>query len=740
MQDNFEKLPEEVRQLNAWFLTLCEGRNRNFMYKKQDEEFYYSDVEGTRTQYSAEQLNYIKESYGTPISTKIIYPLIEQILALLTGSKPYPKVVSGDEKLQDFALLFEQAHSAVWYESKANHQLVDAVRDALVTGSGYLRVRKNNFFDETALNVVIQHERWKDVFIDPLCKPQDINDAEIICITKLMPASKAEMEYDIKISQEDLISRDFLSGIGLTADTYGMFNEEYYGEALSIDGRPKKRKTVLMREFFKKEIKNLYMDENGNLASKRPIPIEIPNPEYEALNQQIEMMKAEYQSLQEQNEQGQAAKEAAEQEIIAGDQSAETFAKTNNAENDLTMQMKELETAINDMYQQLSSMPQTLQASQMETVSGRTVVSMEYTRLKKPTIMRTLLLGNKIVEKEIIASEKYPIAHFSFLYSATSLETYSLVHMLKDIQIGINKSWASMLYDMSINGRPKILAVEGSILDIPKFEAAYAVPGAVVEYQNIASSPDGGKPLIVPPAGLSPAAVQVVEMLWKIAEYIVGLFSLTQGNPEAAPQTLGGTNTYANFGTQRFKLHGRYMETSLQDLSYNVIRFIQLYSPREKVLMYFDEDGNQQEIKLLDNMEDMRFKVRTNISANLPTTRQMFAHLLSLLATQTGNPGMADLLTEEALKIMDLPESNRLVQRMDTVKNLQAQVGQLSEQLDAATKENKMVKNQLTNSEIGQRKALAEAEIDHEKAAIQEKLDAMNQQLEIPETQEPINL
>jgi hypothetical protein len=730
MQDGLDVIPEEVKELNAWFLALCEGRNKNFGYKLKDEEFYYSDVDGNRTQYTNEQLNYINESYGTPISTKIIYPLVEQLLALLTGAKPYPKVVAGDEKLTEYAALFEQAHSATWYESKGNQQLIDALRDALVVGEGYLRVRKNNFYEETALNVVIEHVRWKDVFVDPMCRPQSLDDAEIICITRILPASKAEKEFDLTISKEDLISRDFLSGIGLSNDTYGLFTEDYYGEGLSINGRPQKRKTVLIREFFKKEIANLYIDELGNLSSKRPVPIEIPNPEHQQITEQIGMLKMAYQELAQQKQLQAVQQQEANQAIQDGSQSPEAFAQSANASDDVLLQMQDVEKQIAELSQQQTQIPPTLSAYQFITVSGREVQAKEYTRIKKPTIKRTLLLGNKIVDKSIIGSEKYPITKFLFLYNNTSLTTYGIVHMLRDIQIGINKSWASMLYDMSINGRPKVLAVQGSILDIPKFESSYAVPGAVVEYRHMASLADGGKPTIVPPAGLSPASVQVVDMLWKLAEYIVGLFSLTQGNPESAPQTLGGTNTYANFGTQRFKLHGRYMETSLQDLSYNIVRFVQLYAPREKVLMYMDEDGNQQEIKILDDAEDVRFKVRTNISANLPTTKQMFAHLLSLLATQTGNPAMADLLTEEALKVMDLPESSRLIERMDTVKNLQQQVQTMGQELDALSKENKMVKNQLTNSELAQKKAIAENDIKNEKENISEKLGQLEEQVD----------
>lgn len=737
MEHSFDNLPEEVRQLNAWFLILTQGRNKDFTYKRKDEEFYYSDVEGTRTQYSVEQLEYIKETFGTPISTKIIYPLIEQLLAMLTGAKPYPRVVAGGENLREHAAVFEQAHSAIWYESKANHQFIDAVRDALVVGEGYMRVRKNSFFEETALNVITEHVRWKDVFIDPLAKPHNIDDAEIICIAKILPASKVEMEYDVKISEKDILSKDFMGGIGLSQDNYGMFEEELYGEGLTIGGRPKKRKSVLVREFFKKEIKNLYMDEKGNLSSKRPVPIEIDNPEYVQAQQQVAALKEQYQQIVQTRQNVTAQAEISNQNIKEGSQSPEDFAATGGDNEQLEAQALEIEAQIQEITQVMSSMQPKLPAYEMITVSDRIIVCEDYTRIKKPTIVRTLLLGNKIYEKEIIGTEKYPLVKLCFLYNETTLSTYSVVHMLKDIQIGINKSWSSMLYDMSINGRPKILAVEGSILDIPKFESSYAVPGAVVEYQTIQSSPDGGKPIIVPPAGLSPAAVQVVEMLWKLAEYIVGLFSLTQGNPESAPQTLGGTNTYANFGTQRFKLHGRYLETALQDLSYNIIRFTQLYSPREKVLEYFDEDGNQQEIKIMEDAQDVRFKVRASISANLPTTRQMFAHLLSLLATQTGNPGMADLLTEEALKVMDLPESSKLIEKMDTVKNLQQQVNSLSEQLDALTKENKMVKNQLTNAEIGQKRMLAEAEINNQKENIQEKLVEVEDSLQIPEEETP---
>jgi hypothetical protein len=166
-----------------------------------------------------------------------------------------------------------------------------------------------------------------------------------------------------------------------------------------------------------------------------------------------------------------------------------------------------------------------------------------------------------------------------------------------------------------------------------------------------------------------------------LIEYVIGLFSISQGDPSNAPQTLGATMNIQSFGNQRVKLYTRNLERSLEDLAYITIQSLNANAPKDKVTKYIDPDGNPEAVTLISNAEDLQFKVRVDITNTMPTQRQMFAQLLSSVIAQTRNQGMSDLLTETMLKVLDMPESIEVAKKIDVVQNLQSQAASLQDEL-----------------------------------------------------------
>ena len=117
---------------------------------------------------------------------------------------------------------------------------------------------------------------------------------------------------------------------------------------------------------------------------------------------------------------------------------------------------------------------------------------------------------------------------------------------------------------------------------------------------------------------------------------------------------------------------------------------------------------------MLEGGEDLKFKVRVNIANNLPTARQMAAQLIATISGQTSNPHVADLLTQYALKIMDIPEADKMLQDMDVVKNLEAQLGQMQQQLEEQTNRNKALENQNIQQSMSNHIELAKQDVSHE--------------------------
>ena len=121
----------------------------------------------------------------------------------------------------------------------------------------------------------------------------------------------------------------------------------------------------------------------------------------------------------------------------------------------------------------------------------------------------------------------------------------------------------------------------------------------------------------------------------------------------------------------------------------------------------------------------------------------MMAQILGFIAQTAGDPALTKLLTEEMLKIADIPEAKEIAQKMDTIQQLQSQVEQLSQQLQEAQGQVKAATNQAAQKEIaaGTQQAVAQAKtkVDVEAARSQQQIkdetaDALEDDtMELPE-------
>ena len=721
-ENKIGKTTKDEDYLHRWFTKMASNRATVVLLRRDDEEMYFADVENTRSQFTKGQLEKIEQKYDIPISTKVIYAILEQVLSFLSGSKPYPRLIapSDDPANKQFTMLYEQAHNACWYESKANDELTVALRDMINVGSGFMHVRRNNFFGETTFNTVVEHIPWTDVLIDPSSRKSDFSDAEMMCMVKVMPKTKAEREYDVTLSDEDYIT----ASSGSMGAGYGDTARDPYLFPASVStggyGDFRNDKYVWVRTFYEKKLVSVYISDKGELSTKKPKPISVPNEDKAKLGMQMEQMLPQLQQAMEAQQTSLDASQQAQEQVQTSTDPSQAVGQqqsVDEANQQVAAEGQALAEQYSQMQQMFESMPDMVPAFEMETLSGTVKVVYEIERIKRKQIERTLMVGTHVIEQEVLPCQDMPLVHFCFSHNRNPNKTYGLVHFIKDVQKAMNKYWAALIYDMQINSNRKVLAPKGSIENIPQWESHYSEPGAVLEWEPNESLPGAagfGKPEVIDASPVNQGMVQIITMLTSLAEYITGIFGVMQGNQDGAPDTASGMNSLQNFGTQRVKLYGRYIENSLQQLALVTIQFMQAYSPKDKILQYFDDQNNPQEITLLEGGEDLKFKVRVNIANNLPTARQMAAQLIATISGQTSNPHVADLLTQYALKIMDIPEADKMLQDMDVVKNLEQQLGQMEQQLKEQTNRNKALENQNIQQSMSSHIELAKKDVDHE--------------------------
>ena len=721
MAKNNNDIGAEAKRLNTLFKKATAARGTDYTCKKTCEELYYNDVESTKSEFTENQKDQITNSYNIPLSTKMIFPIVEQLLSFLTSVKPFPRLIAAEESMQDTVLAYEKAYHATWYESQGGKALTNALRDMLNVGIGFLRVRKNDFFNETTFNTLVEYVPWKNIVIDPECMKDDLSDAEYMVHWEVLRKEKAEKKYDIEIPADEDINQLTSYGYNIEFPATYQWDEEF----------SKQRKYTLMKEFFLSEEINVYLSENGDVGIKKPVPITIPNTEKIILGQQINELlqstETNATTAQQAESMGSALYGEAETDV-----NNESYA---NAAQDMGMVQNQAEEGLRQNQQMLSQiqqmqlmyakMPDTIPALEMELMvkdknkKPIKVQALEVIRTKTKKIKRVLMANDTIVEKEYIPLELFPIINLVYSWGGSPNKTYGVIHFIKDIEQAMNKMYSMAIYDMQVNGQRKVIAFEDTIAEPTQVERNWAVPGAWITIQANPSLPDAGKPIVIEPSPLNQTISFLLQSCMQMIEYTTGMSGIMQGNPQDAPSTFGATQSLQAFGTQRVKLYSRALEQSLERLSLAIVGYLQAYAPRDKVVRYLDEDGDGQEVQLMSDTTDLKFKVRVDVTNSLPTTRQQAAQLLGMIAQTAGDPTLASLYTQLMLKISDIPEGKEWAEKIDIVQNMQQQLQQAQQTIQELSSAQKSMQNMMT-----QKEAAANIKLETERAKNQMNIEA----------------
>lgn len=703
------KQSEKKEHYCKLFQHLYNARDKSTRYKKEDEEFYYGDVEETRSQFTQRQLQTIQSKYDIPISTKVNYAIVDQMVSFLTGTQPYLRIIANEERDKQWSYFMEKLQKNVWEESDVSQfQFPEAIRDMIVVGSGYLLARKNNFFEETTFGVTIQHIPWTNVYVDPASKKRNFSDARVICIAERLQVIQAERKFGVTLDKNDA-DESFWDAHAPVDNNYPEWipYEEY---------RWKEKKWAWCKEFFELEEKFVFISPEGYATLEQPTSTEIPNPEKQ---QAIQMLQQMQQQMQEQVQQLQEGAEQGKQQAELGEVNEQAEGAYQAVEGGLQAagampQVVQQQQQLGQLAQAIQQMPDMIPAYTMILENGEEKTTQEVSKIKQKRVIRTLQIGKRIVETEVLPTDQYPLHHFCFSHLRNPNRTFGITHYIKDIIKAMNKFWALMIYELQLNGHGKWIAPESSVIDPNDFERKVAVPGAVVTYSPDPSLPDGGKPEMVVPQPLHQGIVQLLTMLLQLAEYVTGIFGVMQGNAEAAPATMGATQSLQSFGTQRIKLQARTIESTLSDLSYSTIRFLQKYCPQDVIAKTIDANGDGMEEEMIDINELSKFKCRTLLAQNLPTSRQMASVMLSTLAGQLADPMAQQLLTQYAMKFLDIQEADEISDQLQVVKQMQGQMQQQQEQIKNLDSQLKAATNNLAQKDVAMAAEKAKGEIANE--------------------------
>ena len=701
---------KEIKRYLALFKYAYNAKGTTIDAKKNDEELYYSDVDKNRTQFTSKQLKAIRDKYDIPISTKLIFPMVQQTLSFLTGSQPYPRLITSEEPYKGFAEINERLIHSLWYESNVDDDVTRALEDSLVTGSGYLHVRENSFYEESTMGTIVEHVPWTDVYIDPNSRKSDLSDADFIIVAKPIQIRKAEREWGVTINIDK--ETDTLD-VDPRVDTVDK-NDEYFDIAYQVDPgneERNKRRYVWERVIYEVDTFNQYTSPEGYVTNSLPRQGVAPNSEKIIALQQLRQQKQGVMS-----QAGQIADMKAQNTTPMGSMQ-DNADRTDSQDlgmamsNNNSAQVSQIDSAINEVLR----MPDIIHGFYMKLDNGTEVFVQSYVVKQFKRVQRTILIDKQIISQKILPIDVIPVIHFFTLHYRNPYRTYGLVHLIKDVQKAINKLWGIIIYDSQLHNSFRLIAPEGSIQDPQKFEKDFSVPGSLSFYVADPQLPNGGRPETFNVPDTSQTLHQIISLLIQMAEYITGIFGVMQGNNENAPSTFGATQSLQSFGTQRIKLMSRGMNSPFSKLAYVLVKFLHYTIVPEKVVGLLGDLGQDFMENFDETAIDTRFKVRMQITSSLPTTTQMAAQMFSILAGQVPDPQLQQLLIQYAVKFLDLKEADEISSKMDIIQQMQGQLAQSQEEIQGLQSQLKVASTNLAQKDVAAEAEKAKIQIQADK-------------------------
>jgi len=261
-------------ELTDRYLTWKTARDNWLLKAKEAKESFYSDVDGTGTLFTKEELASITNLTDIPVSLNLQYPLIDTKLSILTATRPSIRVISvqGD---QEMAFVVDKVKHGIFLQSNTGTEIEECTKEGLITGMGGLGIQEPDFYLVGDFNTLVKYIRNEYIILDPNAKDKSLADMEGYWIDKMITLSKAQYLYDHIVSQvKDDQGRDvswdqFIMRSGTTEWDEGVVGGSY----------SRNTQVVWTREYYEKVYSEAHYikDKNGDVQVIFPEDIEPKN-------------------------------------------------------------------------------------------------------------------------------------------------------------------------------------------------------------------------------------------------------------------------------------------------------------------------------------------------------------------------------------------------------------------------------------------------------------------------------
>ena len=649
--------PEDVRLSEELLEIYDSERSQWAIQAKEDSEFRNNQ------QWKTSHKKELDKRSQSPIVDNVVYPAVEQAIALLTANKPRFQSTGREDSDTRTGRLFSDLMSYIWDVSSGNVELKQVIDDYYVRGMGVMQAYSDPHADFGKGEVFVKAINPLDVYIDPNSRDTFARDAAHIIVANLVTGEQlvtsipraSELLGSMKRSDSHRYpDTDRSAGLDQKIDQGNI--DEYHEHYELIDRYSK--------------IKLPYYHIMDTASNMEHIFDETEFSEY---------LQGPAAILENQSE-GRV--------VVTQDQAI--------------TEIIQLYQATGGVYHQMMD-PQTGQASMMPgpehegAIPGSTTIIQLVTKadlLKSEDIIpnkilvdrikRVLSAGGILIQSEVLDIDEYPLVTFMNRHNRNPFPM-SDVRFVKPIQEYINKLTSLIIAHASSSTNTKLLIPRGS-MDRKVLEEEWGRAGTgVIEFD-----PELGQPVVAGPIPLPNELYKNRDDAKQSIYQILGIHPLQSGDPTAAPQTYKGTVAIDEYAQRRIKSKLDDIDEALNQMAKVVVQLIQKTFSEGKIVRIMQPNNKPRELAInvplyddvtgefIGRLHDVtvgKYDLVVVSGSTLPSNRwARFEYYMQLY-----EKGIIDQV--EILKQTEVADAEGVLNRANQMVQMQGRIAELEEQL-----------------------------------------------------------
>ena len=693
-----KKIAEETKRL---FDLYKRKREHWEIQAREDQEYRLG------RQWTKEQEDTLKARGQAPIVVNRIHPAVETAKALLTANRPSFKVSPREDSDTKVANVLNNLLTYMYDISDGRTAVRQAIDDYYVTGLGYMMVYQNPQADAGKGEVMIKDIDPLDVYVDPNSRDPFFDDAENIIISRNFTREQAKALYPqyknaINSASGHYDSDQIITGnVDNTGITFpGEIDTVEDGDGEYVRGYERYYKVTenMYRVFESYTGKEFRFDEatfeqylstpvgvlQGNIYEGDDIEKvqETQNKmKLEILDKNAKLIEEDIYKIEEELEVEYLEKEKQLGQLVEmGEMLPERM------ELELNNMREEMSKAVEDA--KANAMTEAGLATELPGMEIKTKADLvsegvvEIVPISVKKVKQCIVIGDKYIYSRVLPTSNYPIVPVVNLHTRTPFPV-SDVRMVKGLQDYINKTRSLIIAHAITSTNMKVLVPSGSV-DMQEFEEKWAQPGVGIEVDF-----DMGQPVVASPSPLPNELYNNEQTAKNDIDHQLGLYEMMMGNSQAAPQTYKATISLDEFGQRKIKSKLADIEGALTRVAKVAIQMMQELYQEEKIFRIVQPnnsiseyainkrlyDDKSDEVKIANDITVGQYDVVYVSGSTLPSNR--YAELEFYMDAYS--KGIVD--RTEVLKKTEVFDMEGVLQRTDTIQQLEQQLEQAQEQI-----------------------------------------------------------